>query len=67
MEVHHAVHRGKAGKVNLYEYMMVVSQNGDEPKMTKSEFTDIMRSGSEAEKQEAVDKMLAEGYENLED
>ena len=53
--------------MNLYEYMMVVSQNGDEPKMTKSEFTDIMRSGSEAEKQEAVDKMLAEGYENLED
>lgn len=53
--------------MNLYEYMMVVSQNGDEPKMTRSEFTDIMRGGTESKKQEAIDKMLAEGYENLED
>lgn len=67
MEVHHAVHRRKAGEVNLYEYMMAVSKNGDEPKMTRSEFTDIMRNGTESEKQEAIDKMLAEGYENLED
>lgn len=67
MEVHHAVHRRKAGEVNLYEYMMAVSKNGDESKMTRSEFTDIMRNGTESEKQEAIDKMLAEGYENLED
>lgn len=67
MEAHHAVHQGKAGEVNLYEYMMAVSKNGDEPKMTRSEFTCIMRNGTESEKQEAIDKMLAEGYENLED
>ena len=53
--------------MNLYEYMMAVSKNGDESKMTRSEFTDIMRNGTESEKQEAIDKMLAEGYENLED
>ena len=53
--------------MNLYEYMMAVSKNGDESKMTRSEFADIMRNGTESEKQEAIDKMLAEGYENLED
>lgn len=52
--------------MNLYDYMMLSEKSRSEV-LTKAKLSDIIRSGDEAAKQEAIDEMLSEGYENLED
>lgn len=53
--------------MNLYEYMLVTQKCKDHSVLTKQNLSEIMTCGTEEEKQAAIDEMLAEGYENLED
>lgn len=65
MEEPDELHRWKGEKVNLLEYMEKMSKLGD---ISRSELSDIMRSGSCDEKEEAWKKINElGGYDALED